>query len=288
MYMYYLFIMINLGLDEVKSNIYRVSSKFLSLKNAIKCELETPKDGREAVSISDAVDMIMNSPTADWEPHELNILQMRSEQLRTYKNVQGVLDCLGLEWDYLNPDIYEVLINDFSLHSLDHQLKEYQRELDQFLDKTPVKEFSDVITKNKQKPIPKEFRNLVFKHKWKLPVYLRQVELFRREVASQYKLRRCAVFIAGLGIKSIIITLVVPASIEEELYSTEPKFLIQHGIMQMTINDIPIHVSCVHGYSGYTCIYIYICSRYTTSTRGLSQIHEAMLDNPEGVARGII
>ena len=35
-------------------------------------------------------------------------------------------------------------------------------------------------------------------------------------------------------------------------------------------------------------IYIYICSRYTTSTRGLSQIHEAMFDNPEGVARGII
>ena len=31
-----------------------------------------------------------------------------------------------------------------------------------------------------------------------------------------------------------------------------------------------------------------ISSRYTTSTRGLSQIHEAMLDNPEGVARGII
>ena len=37
--------------------------------------------------------------------------------------------------------------------------------------------------------------------------------------------------------------------------------------------------------------YIIMCVisiRYTTSTRGLSQIHEAMLDNPEGVARGII
>ena len=28
-----------------------------------------------------------------------------------------------------------------------------------------------------------------------------------------------------------------------------------------------------------------LSSSYTTSTRGLSQIHEAMLDNPEGVAR---
>ena len=51
------------------------------------------------------------------------------------------MDCLGIDWDYLNPDIYAVLINDFSLHSLDYQLEEYQRELDQFLDVTPVKEF---------------------------------------------------------------------------------------------------------------------------------------------------
>ena len=211
--------MINLGsvgLDEVKSNIHQISSKFLSMKNAIKCELETPKDGREAVSVTDAVDMIMNSPTADWEPHEENILQIRSEQLRAYKNVQGVLDCLGLDWDYLNPDIYAVLISDFSLHSLDDQLEEYQRELDQFLDETPVK---DVIAKKKQKCIPEEFENLVTKHKWEPPVYLRDVELFRREVASQYKLRRCAVFMAGLGIQLIIITLVVPASIKEGLYS---------------------------------------------------------------------
>ena len=45
-----------------------------------------------------------------------------------------------------------------------------------------------------------------------------------------------------------------------------------------------------HSYCIETAINNYqeISSRYTTSTRGLSQIHEAMLDNPEGVARGII
>ena len=247
--MYYLCIMTNLGsdgLEEVRFNIEQISNKFLSLKNAIRYEFETPKDGRKAVSVSDTVDKIMNSPTADWEPHEENILKNLSEQLRAYKNVQGVLDCLGLDWDYLNPDIYAVLISDFSLHSLDDQLEEYQRELDQFLDKTPVKEFSVIITKKKKKQmrIPEEFENLVTKHKWEPPVYLRDVELFRREVASQYKLRRCAVFMAGLGIESIIITLMVSFSIEERLHSTEPKFLIQHGIMQMIFNYISIHVSC--------------------------------------------
>ena len=257
--MYYLCIMINLGsvgLEEVRFNIEQISNKFLSLKNAIRYELETPKDGRKAVSVSDAVDKIMNSPTADWEPHEEIILKNLSEQLRAYKNVQGVLDCLGLDWDYLNPDIYAVLISDFSLHSLDDQLEEYQRELDQFLDETPVKEFSDVIAnkKKKQKHIPEEFENLVTKHKWEPPVYLRDVELFRREVASQYKLRRCAVFMTGLGIQSIIITLLVSFSNNEGLLSTEPKFLIQHGIMQMIFNDISIHVSCEMLLSFYRCI----------------------------------
>ena len=234
-------------LDEVKSNIQRVSSKFLSLKNAIKYELETPTQGRGAVSVSDAVDKIMNSPTAAWEPHEENILKNLSERLRAYKNVQGVLDCLGLDWDYLNPDIYAVLINDFSLHCLDHQLEDYQRELDQFLDETPVKEFSDIITKKKQKctNIPEEFEILVTKHKWKTPVYLRDVESFRCEVASEYKLRRCVVFMTSLGIQSIIITLLVPLSIEEELLSTKPKSLIQHGITKMIFNDTAIHVSCL-------------------------------------------
>ena len=32
----------------------------------------------------------------------------------------------------------------------------------------------------------------------------------------------------------------------------------------------------------------YICNRYTMPTRDLSQIHEAIINNPEGVARGFI
>ena len=225
------------------SNIQRVSSKFLALKNAIKSELESPTDGREAVSVSDAVDKIMNSPTADLESHEKSILKSSNEQLRACKNVQGVLDCLGLDWDYLNPDIYAVLISDFSLHSLQKQLEEYQRELDQFLEETPVKQFSAVIPKKKHRKIPEELKNLVTHHKWKPPVYLKDVEIFRREVAAQYNLRRCAVFITGLGIHSVVVTLLLPASTREGLLSTDPKFLCKHNIMTMMFDDVPMHVS---------------------------------------------
>ena len=209
---------------------------FRDLKNSIKSELET-----EGVSVSKTIDAIMNTPQ-DLEPHDEELLLKRSEQLRNYKNLQGVLDCLGLDWDYLNPDIYAVIISDFSLHSLEGQLAEYQRELDQFMDETPIKEFSQVVGSRKQKMIPGEFTNLVTQHKWDPPVFLRQVEEFRRKVASEYKLRRCAVFIVGLGYGSVIITLVVPDSTWEELRSTKPEFLMRHGIMKMTYNGISIQV----------------------------------------------
>ena len=235
----------------MRSNIRRVSSNFLALKNAIKSELETPTDGREAVSVSDAVDKIMNSPTADLETHDKSILKSSSEQLRACKNVQGVLDCLGLDWDYLNPDIYADLISDFSLHSLQKQLEEYQRELDQFLEETPVKQFSAVIPKKKHRKIPEEFKNLVTHHKWKSPVYLKDVEIFRREVAAQYNLRRCAVFITGLGIHSVVVTLLLPASPILGLLSTDPKFLCKHNIMTMMYDGIPVHVSNEVLYVGF-------------------------------------
>ena len=223
--------------DKVRSNINKVNDKFVALKNTLRHELENPTDGTEPVSVSDAVDKIMNSPTADWESHESAILMKSSGQLRDSKNVQGVLDCLGLDWDYLNPDIYEVIIEDFSLHCLEEQLAKYKEELEQFMDETPVNTFSAVVGKKKPKKIPKEFKELVTHHKWKPPVYLKDVEIFRREVASEYKLRRCAVFVSALGVKSVIVTLLVPVTIETQLESTTPEFLMNHSIVRMEYNE---------------------------------------------------
>ena len=223
--------------DKVRSNINKVNDKFVALKNALRHELESPTDGREPVCVSDAVDKIMNSPTADWESHETSILMKSSRQLRDSKDVQEILDCLGLDWDYLNPDIYEVLIEDFSLHCLKEQLKEYKKELEQFMNETPVKVFSGIVGVRRPKKIPKGFKELVTHHKWKPPVYLRDVEIFRREVASEYKLRRCAVLVSALGVKSVIVTLLVPVTIERQLKSTTPEFLMKHSIVRMEYNE---------------------------------------------------
>ena len=209
---------------------------FLALKNAICSELEDPKDGREPISVSDAIDMIMNSPTADREPHETKILIKERTELRKSDNMQGVLDCLGLlGWDYLNPDIYGDLIVDFSLHSLDGQLAEYKAELQMFMDETPITAFSAVMQKKKRK-IPSGFKELVTRHNWKSPVYLKDVEEFRQDVASQYGLKQCAVFLVALGKASVIISLLVPTTAESLIKSTKPEFFMKHNITTMTFD----------------------------------------------------
>ena len=230
-------------LCAVRSNVKKLNNTFVALKNAIQSELEDPKDGREAVSVSDAVNEIMASQTVSRNPHKKKFLKNKMT-LRSSKNIrlhrdqhQSVLDCLGLEWDYLNPDIYENLINDFSLHSLDEQLAEYRAELQQFMDEMPVAVFNTMMGQKRQyKKIPKGFKELVTNHNWKSPVYLKDVDEFRQSVAAEYGLRQCTVLLVALGTPLVTISLVVPFTIESLIKSTKPEFFKKHNITKMTYN----------------------------------------------------
>ena len=240
----------------------RVNNLFIALKNSIQSNLENPTDGRDPVSVWAAVDMIMNSPTAEFEQHEKDILNKNRDNLRSSKNIQGVLDCLGLEWDYLNPDIYENLICDFSLHSLDGQLAEYKAELQKFMDKTPIEVFSAVVgNKKPYKMVPEGFVEHVTKHKWKSPVYLKDVEEFRQKVASDLGLRRCAVLLVKMEIKSpVTIGLLIPITTESLINSTEPEFFMTHNIIRMTFNGSVVtpEVSKAAKSTSIIVLYMYI------------------------------
>ena len=225
----------------------------VALKNAIRHALENPSDGREAVSVSVAVDKIMNSTAADWEPHEKKILYEKRDMLRDSRDIQSVLDCLGHDWNFLNPDIYEYLIEDFSLHSLDGQVAEYREELQKFMDETRIKIFIAVVErKARYKKIPKGFKELVTHHKWKSPVYLSDVEEFRRDVASEYCLRRCAVFLVALGEGSVMISLLVAITSESLIKNTEPEFFEKHNITSMTFRESKVSSRICFSQACYT------------------------------------
>ena len=70
---------------------------------------------------------------------------------------------------------------------------------------------------------------------------LRHVEDFLRAFADKYNLKRCAVIVVGMDRGSVVITLLVPESIELKITSVDPEFISSHGIIHMIFNDITVY-----------------------------------------------
>ena len=124
----------------------------------------------------------------------------------------------------------------------------------------------------------------------KSPVYLKDVEEFRRDVAQNYSLRQWAVLLVALGKGSVMISILVPVSAESQIKSTEPEFFKKHKITKMVFNGSFItsevsnmqqngfffcecmllfsacmyHVVLLNLFSGCTCILcMYLCEWVT-------------------------
>ena len=232
-------IAVEVQVDKVRYRIGELKERF---KDTTQCELEKPGKEKQVISVSAVIEEVLN-PTIPWGHQEVDFLIERNEILRSSRDMQSVLDRLGFHWDYLNPEIYENIIDSFSLHRLDDQLAEYKAKLQQFIDETPITVFCGVVEKNKQhKPIPAGFRELVTKHNWKPPIYLKHVNDFRTQVAHQYNLQQCAVLLVALGKGSVIITHLVPVSVKH-LIQSDPDFFKKHGVVEMELKDFPISVS---------------------------------------------
>ena len=66
-----------------------------------------------------------------------------------------------------------------------------------------------------------------------------------------------------------------------------------NGSLVTTVDDVDTTSALLTGIQrnkvNEICPYMYcVCNRYTMPTRDLSRIHEAIINNPEGVARGFI
>ena len=111
---------------------------FAELKNATRTAIETI-----GTSVRKLIDKIMDLPV-DFEEHDELYLTEHSDDLRESKSVAAVFDRLRFHWDYLHPDLYAHLIAEFELSSVSPMLEAYQKDLSEFLDRMPLKEFCDV------------------------------------------------------------------------------------------------------------------------------------------------
>ena len=173
----------SVDLEQTRQQIKHLQRELASMRDAI-CEAIEAK----GIGVRDLLSKITEMPIIEEQDQEY--FMQRADLLRESCSVRSVLDRLRFQWDYLHPDIYGNLIEDFSLTDIRPTFEIYQRELDLFLDKTLLNDFCTVEGHGKKiiKP-PPGFVEITTAHVWSHPVYLRQVETFRRQWSDHYSLK---------------------------------------------------------------------------------------------------
>ena len=220
---------------DVEQDIKSLRRQFKTLKTATCTAVE-----KKGVGLAELIDGIVDLPAV--EEQDDVFLMKHADYIRKSEIVPVVFDRLHRHWDYLHPDIYGHLIDEFSLTDVSPTLTNYQRELDLFLDRTLLTDFCRVEGR-RRRPVhpPANFALLVTKHIHPPPVYLRDVEVFRREFADYCGLKSCAVMVVGIVEGSIVITMLVPESVGSTIRSLEPGFIKVHSITHIMFKGFAVY-----------------------------------------------
>ena len=219
---------------------------FVFLRAATRQELE-----RAGISVASLLDTLYDLPTAKKVQHR-EFLMKYERHFEDCRSIGGVFLKLNTYWNYLNMDILAHLITKFSLRCLYSQLRAYKEELEQFMERTTLREYYEVEADHEQTEAPEGFTELVSKHNWERPIYLKKVDEFRRKLARKYNLHACAVILVSMDIGSVVITMMVPESVVVMVNSTGTEFFKEHGIVHLQLNGTCVYPQASRPASG-TC-----------------------------------
>ena len=151
-------------------------------------------------------------------------------------------------WDYLNFDILDHIITEFSLPS-QTQLKDYKRQWQQFMEQTTVEEFYEAEESQLIHP-PPAFVELITQHKWKPPTSLERVDKFRKTFAHKYDLCDSVVILMSAECCLVVITMLVPESVMTMVNPTGIEFFKEHAIVHLQLNGTYVYkeASPCYGY----------------------------------------
>ena len=212
-----------------------MDSLFVFLRSATRKELE-----EAGVSVASLLDTLYDLPTAKKARHR-EFLMKYEKYFEDCTSIEGVFLKLNTYWNYLNIDILVHLITKFSLRCLYSQKRVYEEQLEQFMKRTTLREYYEVEADHEQIEAPAGFIELVSKHNWEPPIYLKTVDEFRRRLARNYDLHVCAVILVSMDIGSVVITMMVPESVVAMVNSTGTEFLKEHGIIHLQLNGTCVY-----------------------------------------------
>ena len=253
------------GVAAVQADITQLRSQFKALEDATQVHLQ-----RRNIPVSKLTDVIYSLPTAKKELHQ-EFLMKFADQFENSETISVVFRRLDTHnyWDYLNIDILNHIITEFSLPS-HTQLQVYKEKQQHFMEETTVEEFYETEGDRQHIEPPAGFTKLITKHKWKSPIYLKEVDDFRVQFARKYDLREWAVILMSVWGGSVIITMMVPESVIPLVNSTGTEFFKEHSIVHLLLNGTCIYKQA----SGPARICVAIlCNILSSLTHCLHSLH---------------
>ena len=177
------------------------------------------------------------------DPREVvNILHRKDAQFtyvpgdffRSLRKLPDVIELffeLDEYWDYLNyfllerlflqPDTKDLLADHLKhvYDSLKECMLRYKESMEYFRKHTDVRVYCSLVIKRRARSVPPGFKELVKKRNFKT---LEDVEQFRQELAEEYKLFECLVFLKKIESGSVILTFWIPSCATEAGIELEP------------------------------------------------------------------
>ena len=201
------------SVQEIRETIKKFEARFRNLKSTTIQDLDNTN-----VEVSKVVYTLTTLYVDDMDEHA-QFLESHMNDFRQSKNHYEVFGCLNFYWNYLTYYLLDHLIQELSLTTVQVVMKEYKQDLCQFRESTPLKLFCQA--QGRQVDPPPGFREIALKFEWPKNATLQAVELFRKEYASQYGLRKCALMLAALSIGSFHISWFVPKAVVKSLHKVE-------------------------------------------------------------------
>jgi hypothetical protein len=208
------------SIDEIKQMIEALKKYFDELKKDIRSCLI-----KRRIAVQEVADALTSLSVDDDENDKKYLKDNLSVMFRAKDHFE-LFGWLNFHWDYLNYPLLDHLIRKFNLEVVKAQMDQYKCEVELFRKRTPLDLYCKTHKKKRIDPPPQNFVKVVVEFHWpekREIVTMEDVEQFRQEYASHYKLHECAIRVADIRYGSLIVTWFIPECLVEKLKTNVPE-----------------------------------------------------------------
>ena len=211
--------------------IQQLDMGFHKLKEVIRECLEKHK------IIVKKVVYVLTSLSPDHDENHAQFLEGHVKDLFAAADYFELFGHMNFHWNYLDPSLLDHLVCKLDLEDVKAQMEGYKSNLHQFRMKTPLSLFCRAQKRKRVKFSP-DFVDVAAEFTWprEQEITLEDVEQFRQEYASHYRLREFAMMLFEVCPGSFLILWMVPKSITNILRHNVPvQILKKYFITKLTI-----------------------------------------------------